>query len=281
MLRRVFLTNHNKMWIGRALLILGTLLAVHAGFLGFKGVVSKLLICGDPTDGELGSSALLAQYSGIINLSNTCYMNSIVQSLFAMRSFREKLLSAELKKGSIGQELQSLFQKLQKGSMTSVPIKPYGLTAVMEIDIDVQEDAEELLLRLLNGVEESCLVSEETKQRVFRPSNLVKFKTLQRIRCVEHDHVKEKQLSNFDLSVDFRGHSCLQDALDSHFGIEMLSGENRYKCSIHGLQEAEKTLRMAQFPEVLIIHLKRFSFDPQTLQMLKVRIPLSYALSMC
>lgn len=48
-------------------------------------------------------------------------------------------------------------------------MKPFGLVAALGIDIDVQEDAEELFLRIFNGIEDSFISGESN------PVDLIKF----------------------------------------------------------------------------------------------------------
>lgn len=143
-------------------------------------------------------------------------------------------------------------------------IKPAELALALDLDVTMQEDAEEMLLRLLNAI------SESNNDDMKNATSLLTFQTLQRIRCLEHDHINEKRVSNFDLSLDISQSERLEDALDAYFDGELLIGEERYRCPQHGLQDAEKTLYMASFPQFLAIHLQRFSFDLQTSRLIKV-----------
>lgn len=209
---------------------------------------------------------------GLANLGNTCYINSVLQGLYSIPPFRHNLLTTtQFNKKTVGLALKSLFEKMS--TTTSPSIDPYRLLSLMEIDVTMQEDAEEYLLRLLNAVKESVdnttLISSSSSSP--SPTAVFEFKTLQRMRCVDHTGpCNEQSLDNFDLSIDLKGCTTLEEALDRHFSGELLSEENRYHCSKHGLQSAEKTLCIASYPQVFIIHLKRFSFDPHTMLTKKV-----------
>eukprot|EP01039_Chlorochromonas_danica_P006406 gene6406-7061_t len=239
-----------------------------------------------PDDTTTSSGAPSVTPRGITNLYNTCYLNSILQSLDALASFREGLLAASStltatqQDSSVDSELCYLLNRLHSPAASgegSMEIKPVELARALDLDVTLQEDAEEMLLRLLNAI------SESKADGVKNATSLLMFQTLQRIRCLEHDHVNEKRVSNFDLSLDISQSQRLEDALDAYFDGELLIGEERYRCPQHGLQDAEKTLYMASFPQFLTIHLQRFSFDLQTSRLIKlgnrVEVPLTLNLT--
>ena len=66
-----------------------------------------------------------------------------------------------------------------------------------------------------------------------------------------------------------------------------MSGENQYKIpknavvvgSSDSFQDAEKRLKITKLPDMLCLTLKRFSFDPRTSSMRKVRMNSDYIIS--
>ncbi|RYG59509.1 ubiquitin carboxyl-terminal hydrolase [archaeon] len=248
------------------------LIGVKAGFLNYRSLAVPVSPGSSKEDSDV-------KYVGIKNLSNTCYMNSVLQSLFFCKPFRESVLGAAFKKKSVGQELKAVFQKLAEGGNASskVSVKPFGLVAAMDVDVDVQQDAEEFFLSLLNAVEDSLDVDNAKCSKeatdASSPVRHFRFSMRQRIRCMDHAHDNDKELSQLDLSLDISRSHSLPEALARHFEPELLRDENRYRCSQHGLQEAEKSLRLRSLPDCLVVHLQRFSFDAATGQMLKVSSP--------
>jgi ubiquitin C-terminal hydrolase len=66
-----------------------------------------------------------------------------------------------------------------------------------------------------------------------------------------------------------------------------MSGENQYKIPKNAVvvgstdifQDAEKRLKITKLPDMLCLTLKRFSFDPRTSSMRKVRININHNIS--
>lgn len=187
-------------------------------------------------------------FTGLRNLGNTCYMNSILQSLYASEIYRSKILKTKFKENSVGQELKNLFIDLKEQN-ENVNTRP--LVHILDINIRVQEDAEEFLLNLINKVDDSIFLldgnidsennTDTTTNRDKKlPSSSIKFKTEQIIQCIQVDQMKRKQQTNIDLSLDFYGSENLTHAISRYFIPELLSGENQYRTALYGLQDAEK-----------------------------------------
>ena len=270
---------------------------------------------------------------GIRNLDNTCYLNAILQSLYAEDQYRSNVLATTFTEGSVGGELQNVFQVLGK---SNVPrdrhfVDTSELAKQLGLNIKVQEDAEELLLNIVNKVDDSVVSTKNARL----PSCAVRFNTTQRISCIEVDYSKMRRESYVDLSVDVEGNRNVLDALRARFKPEYLvnsnkHGNNQYRAGKHGLQNAVKRIFLgnaasittatassegnacangatgtasnsgvnsdtnnkarssvqqqpppqehvddvaaAGVPETLGVHLKRFSFDPQTMQSTKVTL---------
>ncbi len=265
---------------------------------------------------------------GLRNLRNTCYMNAVLQCLYSVKQFSLAITmkAYRFKNDSIGYELQDLFLKMNTTGLSRfrLPIRPQNLAEKLKINVNEQEDAEELLLKILNELDESvvkkkskknkkhktgrstdpsdsldsptsstlsspatttddasslaseqisqCKIVEEPKDEPdLPPTSALKMEIHQSIRCINVNHVSSEKVDEYlDLSLNIKGCKTLEDAIREYFTPEMLEGANQYKCDVHGLQDAEKTMKIKKFPRVFVAHLKRFSFDPETYQMKKV-----------
>jgi ubiquitin C-terminal hydrolase len=74
------------------------------------------------------------------------------------------------------------------------------------------------------------------------------------------------------ISVDVRGKQNLLDSLSSYVQGELMEGENAYYCEEVGRKvDAVKRACVKALPTTLIIHLKRFEFDFDTMLRWKIR----------
>ena len=75
----------------------------------------------------------------------------------------------------------------------------------------------------------------------------------------------------FEIQLDVRGCNDVAASFAEYVKADLLEGDNKYDAGdVHGKQDAEKGVRFLSFPPVLHLHLKRFVFDPRTMDMDKV-----------
>ena len=67
-------------------------------------------------------------------------------------------------------------------------------------------------------------------------------------------------------------HFTLKDLFDEYFRAEKLQGEGQFYCkSCDSLQDAEKTVDLTKFPNVLILSIARFSYNMETQSKSKIQ----------
>lgn len=203
---------------------------------------------------------------GISNLGNTCYMNAVVQSLYQVDEFRDKLESRvprESDELTVTNALTSLFRQLDE----KVTANAKMLAKVCGVNPWVQEDAQEFLLKLFEKIDNDHIESEQDTES---PTKAFAGQMVQYIRCKNVNVTKERRENFYDLSVDIVGAVDLEHALDNLFTPDVLEGNNQYKTADHGLQDASKGQYISKLPQVLYVHLKRFSYDFTSDKMSKV-----------
>ncbi|CAK7218572.1 hypothetical protein SBRCBS47491_003550 [Sporothrix bragantina] len=214
-------------------------------------------------------------YVGLVNLSNTCYFNSLFTQLFMNVPFRQFMMNVEIRDETNTQSLlfqtRLLFGFLQDSIRRFVDtqscvnsIKTYDDTL---IDIHNQMDVDEFY-NLLFDRWEGQLLSENDKKafRSFFGGHIV-----QQVRSKECEHVSERLEPFSAIQCDIKGKASLQESLEAYVEGEVMEGDNKYKCSSCDRHvDAIKRACLKDIPDNLIFHLKRFDFNLRTLQRSKI-----------
>ncbi|CAN1298218.1 Ubiquitin C-terminal hydrolase 12 [Linum perenne] len=190
-------------------------------------------------------------YVGLKNQGATCYMNSLLQTLYHIPYFRKAVYHMpttenDMPSGSIPLALQSLFYKLQY-SDTSVATKELTKSFGWDTyDSFMQHDVQELNRVLSEKLEDKMkgTVVEGTIQQLFEGH------AMNYIECINVDYKSTRK--------------------ESFYEVERLEGDNKYHAEQHGLQDAKKGVLFIDFPPVLQLQLKRFEYDFMRDTMVKI-----------
>ncbi|KAM0945691.1 putative ubiquitinyl hydrolase 1 [Dioscorea sansibarensis] len=129
-----------------------------------------------------------------------------------------------------------------------------------------QEDAHEYLQSLLSSIHECWLNSSNGALSTNSESLITQVfggRLRSQTRCCDCGHKSEAFEPVTDLSLEICGVDDLFSAFESFTRIEKIDDpENRFTCSnCHAKVAVEKQMTIDKAPQVLIIHLKRFSFN--------------------
>lgn len=166
-------------------------------------------------------------YAGLRNLSNTCYLNSLMTQLFMNIAFRDFLLNLHIADPASQRllfETQKLFTWMQETWRKS--IEPQDFVESIrtydneQIDVTVQMDVDEFYNLLFDRWEGQILDKEQKKSfRSFYGGQLV-----QQIKSMECDHISEREEPFSAIQCEIKGKATLEESLQAYVAGEVMQG---------------------------------------------------------
>ncbi|MCJ1310532.1 hypothetical protein MMC25_004196 [Agyrium rufum] len=211
--------------------------------------------------------------TGMVGLKNqgaTCYLNSLLQSLFFTNAFRKAVYQIptedEADRGNSARALQRLFYNLQSSDYA---VSTQELTQSFGWEtkhIFEQQDVQELSRILMENLETKMkgTEAENSLAKMF----VGKMKTY--ISCVNVDYTSSRIEEFWDIQLNVSGNKSLDDSFRDYIQVETMDGENKYFAEGYGLQDAKKGVIFESFPSILHLQLKRFEYDMNRDAMMKV-----------
>ncbi|KAL1787088.1 ubiquitin carboxyl-terminal hydrolase 8 [Sigmodon hispidus] len=252
--------------------------------------------------------------TGLRNLGNTCYMNSILQCLcnaphladyFNRNCYQDDINRSNLlgHKGEVAEEFGIIMKALWTGQYRYISPKDFKVTIGKINDQfagSSQQDSQELLLFLMDGLHEDLNKADNRKRHKEENND-----HLDDLKAAEHAWQKHKQLNESIIVALFQGQfkstvqclTChkksrtfeafmylslplastskctLQDCLRLFSKEEKLTDNNRFYCShCRARRDSLKKIEIWKLPPVLLVHLKRFSYDGRWKQKLQTSV---------
>ena len=227
-----------------------------------------------------------AGFVGLVNQGATCYLSSLLQSLFMTPDFRRVIYEAATTAATpsppdgILFQLQKLFVALQTSTAHAIDTKElthsFGWDAS---DSFTQHDVQELF------------VCYSTRSRRARPvhrrrpalQKIYRGKWTDYVQCKVCLHQSSNPSTFDDINLAIRAFdqgqtpfTSLEAALAAFLEPETLDGDNAYYCERCACKRpALKGTRLLDLPPVLCVGLKRFDFDFATLSRVKLHHPVT------
>uniref|UniRef100_A0A8C1UPG8 Ubiquitin carboxyl-terminal hydrolase 47 n=1 Tax=Cyprinus carpio TaxID=7962 RepID=A0A8C1UPG8_CYPCA len=219
-------------------------------------------------------------YVGLVNQAMTCYLNSLLQTLFMTPEFRNALYNWEFEESeedpvtSIPYQLQRLFVLLQTSKKRA--IETTDVTRSFGWDSSEawqQHDVQELCRVMFDALEQKWKQTEQADLI----NQLYQGKLKDYVRCLECGYESWRIDTYLDIPLVIRpfgasqAFGSVEEALQAFIQPETLDGPNQYFCERCKKKcDARKGLRFLHFPYLLTLQLKRFDFDYTTMHRIKL-----------
>ncbi|KAH8359256.1 hypothetical protein KR093_005342 [Drosophila rubida] len=230
--------------------------------------------------------------TGLKNLGNTCYMNSILQCLANTNHLMDFCVSNEYKKyisyqnktnGQVIEEVAALIKELWNGQYKCVASRDlrYVVGQYQKTFRGVdQQDSHEFLTILMDWLHsdlQTIKVPRRLDNELAWEKAWLQFTKSQEsmilhifygqikstVKCVtcSKESATYECFSNLSMELPQNANLCqLSQCMDMYFSGEKIYGWNCPKCNTK--RDAIKKLDISKLPPVLVVHLKRFYADP-------------------
>ncbi|KAG8949325.1 hypothetical protein FRC04_008928 [Tulasnella sp. 424] len=212
---------------------------------------------------------------GLLNSGNTCFLNSVLQSLLYTRPLLHILrhhancpITGYCVVCELAKVMETNFQSNQRGYFNPRNISQKLPLIAKGMRLGRQEDAHEFLRYIIDGCQKVCLQRFLPKERPKHAENtwvhrIFGGKTRSRVACKRCGHNSDTFETCLDLSLDLgQGVTTVEEAFAAFVKPERLGGkgDDRYKCEKCQVPvDAEKQFSIETPPQILTVHLKRFT----------------------
>jgi ubiquitin carboxyl-terminal hydrolase 9/24 len=215
-------------------------------------------------------------FVGLKNIGCICYMNSIMQQLFMIPSFRKAILEVEDKQNE--PPSQNVLYQIKRifGGLTDLEKQYYNPKKFCEafkdidgspIDPTVQKDVDEFFNPLIDKIEN--LIKGTKEEKVMK--NLFYGSLANEVICKDCPHQSEREEPFQNIQLVVKNKKSIQESLEAYIEGDHLEGDNAYYCDkCEKKRDSLRRQSIKRLPNVLFLMLRRFEFNYDTMTKFKV-----------
>ena len=221
------------------------------------------------------------KYVGLKNMNSTCYLNSIIQQLYMIPMFRETILKiGNPSKNNVLFELQLLFAALKIYEFSYYD--PRSFVVINKLSFYEQMDADEFYGTLIDKIENDIkniylktptttpggksAQKDNIKNETYKYKEIFNYffgiKVLDELKFVDCGHKRYNEFCYNSIQLEIKGFNNIHESLKNYFKTEIMDGDNKINCEQCKIKRiCHKHLIFKSLPNILVIALKRFEFD--------------------
>lgn len=258
----------------------------------------------DGTDGELLSPVFGPGLTGMKNLGNSCYMNSVLQALFSVPAYRDFFADRTFDEGiaNPAEDLPSQLLKLHDGLISGRYSRPSGLKGDLyqegikpnafknligegheEFRTNKQQDANEFLLYLLDKIDKEFGLTVNRDFKFVTSSKLVCTNCHSGSMSHELTDTVSVPLKMNAISVDENGKktyepTSFEEGFDTFTKPEIIED---YQCDVCGQKTiAQKQVGFRTYPKYLFTSLQRIQLENWAPVKVEVPVDIPYEVNL-
>ena len=243
----------------------------------------------DRNDDETTSSNFIHSYSsrqhghvGLKNLGCICYMNSIMQQIYMVPTFRYAIMHADdgetpkpssnyrysVEDDNLLHQLQEMYTYLTFSEKMDYNPRNFCYSFKdfdgIPINVGTQQDSQEFYNNFCDKIENSL---KKTKFK-YIVNDVFTGRTCSSVLCQGCKHISNRFEDFYNLTLELKNINSLNDSLQKLIVPEIIDD---FKCSnCNQKVTINKITSLNKLPNVLVVHLKRFYLDYETCHTRKI-----------